>query len=118
MAMLKKRLLDLPRMAYGHEPHIRKQLLLAYQIKEMLAEGKAKNLQQIAGWLNLHKSRIDQVMSLLFLAPQVQEAIIQEETGRLTAVSERAIRAISEELYWQKQQNVWANLLTPTPSVA
>jgi DNA invertase Pin-like site-specific DNA recombinase len=116
LAELKKRLPDTTGISFANEPLIRKQLLLAHQIQGMLADGRAKDLHQIAGWLNLHKSRLDQVISLLFLGPQIQEAIIQEEAGRLTAVSERAIRAISEELDWQKQLTVWHSLLNPAPS--
>ena len=115
---LKKRLPDTTGISFANEPLIRKQLLLAHQIQAMLADGRAKDLYQIAGWLNLHKSRLDQVMSLLFLSPRIQEAVIQEEASRLSAVSERAIRAISEELDWQKQQIAWDNLLTPAPSAA
>lgn len=67
---LKKRMPDTTGISFANEPLIRKQLLLAHQIHGMLADGRAKDLYQIAGWLNLHKSRLDQVMSLLFLSPR------------------------------------------------
>jgi hypothetical protein len=115
-AALKKRLLDLPKMAYGHEPHIRKQLLLAYQIKEMLANGKAKNLQQIAEWLNLGKTRLDQIVNLLYLAPKIQEEIITGDPVSLCELTERSLRNVISELDWAKQAAAWKATL-PIPYI-
>lgn len=97
---------------FKNEPIIRQQLLLAHQIQGMLADGRAKGLHQIAGWLNIHKSRLDQVMSLLFLSPKIQEAIIQENAALIGKTSERTIRSISKETDWLQQQTAWDKLLT------
>lgn len=115
---LKQKLPDTGSIAFSNEPLIRKQLLLAHQIQGMLTDGRAKDLQQLAGWLNLHKSRLDQIMSLLFLCPKIQEAIIQEDGKRLSAISERTLRSISEELDWQKQLVAWHSVLQPAPSAS
>ena len=52
-------------------------------------------------------------MSLLFLSPKIQEAIVQEETSRIAKISERTIRSISEEMDWNQQQIAWNKLLAP-----
>lgn len=114
--VLKKRLPNLPKMAYEHEPHIRKQLLLAHQIRGMLADGKAKDLQQIAGWLNLSKQRLEQVTNLLFLSPAVQEEIIFGDSVQLCDMTERTLRPLAAELDWAKQAASWKAIL-PTPYV-
>jgi DNA invertase Pin-like site-specific DNA recombinase len=113
---LKKRLLDLPRMAYGREPLIRKQLLLAHQIKRMLADGKAQDLHQVAGWLNLSKPRLEQVTNLLYLSPKVQEDIMFGDPVSLCELTERSLRPVAAELDWAQQGAVWKAIL-PTPYV-
>lgn len=110
---LKKKTINAMAVSYKNEPPIRKQLLLAHQIQQMLGDGKAKDLKQIAEWLNVHKSRLDQIMSLLFLSPNIQTAIIQNDTPQLTKISERTIRSIAEEIDWAKQQNAWNYLFVP-----
>jgi DNA invertase Pin-like site-specific DNA recombinase len=108
---LKSRLPDRSGIAFANEPTVRKQLLLAHQIQHIIEEDRAKDLHQVAGWLNMHKSRLDQVMSLLFLCPKIQEEIVQENSTDLSFISERAIRSISEEHEWKKQEETWEELI-------
>ncbi len=114
---LKKIVPNIPRIAYDHEPLIRRQLLLAHQIRGMLADGKAKDLQQIAEWLNLSKQRLEQVTNLLFLSPAVQEAIIFGNSVHLCDMTERTLRPIAAELDWARQAVSWKAIL-PSPYVS
>jgi len=51
------------------EPSLRRNLILAYQIEALLMDGKAKDLREMAGWLNIGHPRFCQVSNLLLLAP-------------------------------------------------
>jgi hypothetical protein len=108
---LKKRLPNTTGIAFENEPLIRKQLLLAHQIQGMLADGKAKDLHQIGGWLNLTKARLEQITSLLFLSPVIQEEIVCGDAAKLAKLSEYNLRSVAQEIDWTKQASAWQQVL-------
>ncbi len=58
------------------------------------------------------RARLTQIMNLLHLAPDIQEAILflpTVETGR-TQLSERDLRPVAAEPDWQKQRRMWASV--------
>lgn len=110
LIMLKKKLPRFAEMKFKTEPLIRKQLLLAHQIRRMLEEGKAKDLGQIAEWMNLSKSRLDQITGLLYLCPKIQENIICGDNALLEKLSEYNLRAICQETDWNLQTAAWTAL--------
>lgn len=108
---LKKKLPNMAETSYKSEPTIRKQLLLAHQIQTMLDSGKAKDMHQLAGWLNMSKTRLQQLLNLLFLCPKIQEDIICLSSDRLAKISEYSVRDISQEVRWEVQMALWTQLL-------
>jgi len=93
------------------EPKIRKNLILAYQLQHLLDEGKIQNSKQAAQWLNTIQVRIDQTMNMLLLSPTIQEEIICSESKTLHLIPEYKLRAIANEVNWQKQSQMWQGLL-------
>ena len=59
-----------------NEPRLRQHLILAYQIEKVLSEGKAKDFNEIAKWLNMTYARLKQILQLLFLCPKIKEEIL------------------------------------------
>lgn len=96
------------------EPQLRQNLLLACQIQALMAKGKAKDLKEVSGWLNLSQQRINQVMSLLFLSPRIQEEIILQNDPSLFEIPEYKLRSITDELDWDKQYATWQKLAQKT----
>jgi len=92
------------------EPQLRQNLLLAHQIQEVLNEGRAKNLKEISGWLNMSPQRINQITSLLLLAPRIQEEIILQNDPCLLEIPEYKLRTITDELDWNNQYSIWQKL--------
>ena len=95
----------------SNEPKLRQYLVMAYQIKETIAEGKAKDLGQIAGWLGMTYTRLKQITNLLLLCPKIQEEILLINTDKILQITERKIRNITKEIDWQKQIEDWNKLL-------
>jgi hypothetical protein len=95
----------------SNEPKLRQYLVLAYQIEEALCEEKAKDLYQIAGWLGTTYTRIKQITNLLLLCPKIQREILLVTTNNIRQLTERKIRSIAKEIYWQKQLEAWNKLL-------
>lgn len=84
----------------------------------MLADGRAKDLKQIAGWTGMNLFRLYQLINLLYLCPNIQEDILIAENARLAKITERNIRHISNEIDWRKQSAAWEALISPiSPSL-
>ena len=94
----------------SNEPKLRQYLVLAYQVQDVLAEGKAKDLGQVAGWLGMTYTRLKQIINLLLLCPKIQEEILLINTDKILQITERKIRNITKEIDWQKQIILWNNL--------
>ena len=92
-------------------PRLQQYLVLAHQIQRLLDDGKVKTFKQIAQWLNMTPARISQIMNLLFLAPDIQEQILLSENEKVRQLTEYKIYKITMEIDWQKQKDMWNNLL-------
>lgn len=97
--------------ALKNEPQIRQNLLLAYQVQQLLIEGKAKDLKEISGWLNLSQQRLNQVTNMLLLCPKLQEDIILSNSKQIALIPEYKLRPIMDEIVWEKQTLLWHALL-------
>ena len=91
-------------------PQLRQNLLLAHQIQGLMKKDKAKDLKQVAGWLNISHVRICQIMGMLFLSPEIQESIIFSTDKKLFEIPEYKVNEITKELSWTKQIETWQEL--------
>lgn len=89
------------------EPSLRKNLVMAHQIQILLEQNKAKSQDQIARWMGFNRARISQLMSLLFLAPEIQTEILLSKD---LEIAEHQSRKISLEADWLKQKQIWLTL--------
>lgn len=92
------------------EPRIRQVLLLAHQIQEMLDTGQAKNVKEIAKWLNVTVPRVHQFMRLIDIPPAFQEEIILSDNPALFKIPEYKLREICLKENNEKQERLWAGL--------
>jgi len=62
---------------------------------------------------HVSRARIPQMMNLLLLAPDIQEAILflPRTNGHRAAIRERHIRPIAAVLNWRKQRRMWEDLV-------
>jgi hypothetical protein len=93
------------------EPALRKSLVLAYQIQDLLDRGKAGSYNQIARWLNFQTSRITQIMNLLFLSPEIQEEILTSDNLAVLGLTEYNVRHVTAEVDWKKQIKLWRSIV-------
>jgi hypothetical protein len=92
------------------EPHLRKSLVLAYQIQDLLDRNKASNYEQVARWLNFNRARVSQIMTLLFLSPEIQKEILFSDSLAVLGLTEFHIRQIPMEGDWKKQMKLWRSI--------
>jgi len=94
-----------------NEPLLRQRLILAHQIQDVLDAGRVKDLKQMAEWLNLGEVKIYLIMSMLMLAPNIQEEILLSDNKGISLIPEYRVNEICRELDWQKQNEMWQKLL-------
>ncbi len=100
------------------EPPLRRSLILAHQINNLFKTGKARSFTHLAKWLHMTHGRVSQLMNLLLLAPQIQEEIIMGSQPTCARLTERHIRPIPMEADWQKQRDLWREVLAgQTPAL-
>jgi len=83
------------------------QCYIAHHIKQLIDNGKAKDLTEIASWLNISQPRAHQIFSLLFLSPRIQETILLSDDPVLLSVPEYKVIEIAQEVLWEKQASLW-----------
>jgi hypothetical protein len=100
----------------GRLPRATRLLALAHHYTALIAQGKATDYADLARQLGLTRARVTQIMHLLHLAPDLQEAVLTLPpvfTGR-DPIGEKAVRRIAREPLWARQRARWQQLLPPS----
>jgi hypothetical protein len=92
-------------------------MALALRFEDLLAQGTVKNFVELARLGEVSPARITQIMNLLNLAPDIQEALLflGPVTEWRDPVNERTFRVVVDEPSWEKQRRIFAALL-PVPT--
>ena len=80
-------------------------LALAHHVQRLIDAGRIADRAEVARRLRWTRARISQVMDLLLLAPDLQEAVLFLDAG--SRVTERALRAVVRHDDWREQRRVW-----------
>lgn len=83
-------------------------LALAHHVQHLIDAGRIADRAEVARRLNWTRARVSQVMDLLLLAPDIQEAALHLEAG--TRVTECALRAVVRYQDWSEQRRVWETI--------
>jgi len=77
---------------------------------------KVADYADLAHLAHVSRARITQIMNLLLLAPDIQEAILflPRTDGRGAPVRERLVRPIAAVPDWRKQRRMWCDLVNLT----
>ena len=92
----------------GRVPRVSRLLALAIEMEELVATGQVRDYAELARLGCVSRARVSQVLNLLCLAPDIQEAILflpEVESGR-DPVGERDLRGVCAELEWAKQRQM------------
>ncbi|HMN97574.1 MAG TPA: hypothetical protein PKC43_06495 [Phycisphaerales bacterium] len=98
----------------GRTPRVTRLLALAIRFEHLIRDGEVKDLAEIARLGQVTRARVTQIMNLLHLAPDIQEAILalpRVESGR-DPITERELRPIAAIPDWRKQRAAWRAVLT------
>ena len=93
-------------------PRITRLMSLAIKLDGLIASGAIADQAELARAGCITRARATQIMSLLYLAPDIQEAILDlppVAEGR-DPVTERDVRGIAAEVDWGMQRDLWTRL--------
>ena len=95
----------------GRVPRVARLMALAIKFDRLIAEGAIRDQAQLAELGHVTRARVTQVMNLLYLAPDIQEAILHlpRVTSGKDPITERDLRPIAAEPDWRRQRRLWAN---------
>ena len=98
-----------PSKRQGRLPRITKLMALAIKFDQMIRDGVVAGYAELATLGHVSRARMTQIMNLLNLAPDIQEAILflpRVERGK-DAITERELRAVVAEASWERQREMW-----------
>jgi hypothetical protein len=90
----------------GRVPRISVLMALAIRFDGLLRDGTVPNLTELARLAHVTQPRMTQIMNLLHLAPDIQEALLflPPVRGREESVSERDLRKVASRRRWGQQR--------------
>jgi hypothetical protein len=103
----------LPATEPGRVPRVARWMALAIHCDGLLRDGVIASYRDLAELGNVSRPRVTQILNLLYLAPDIQEALIEllrTACGR-DPVLLRDLQPIAATLEWRKQRRKWRELL-------
>jgi hypothetical protein len=98
-------------------PRVARLLALALKFEELIDSGQVSNYAALAQLAKISRSRVTQMINLLNLAPDIQEAILflGPEEAQRREICEPSLRKLTATLLWFEQREQWRRLLHPKP---
>lgn len=96
----------------GRVPRVSRLMALALRFEQLLRDGVVTDYRQLAELGQVSRARITQIMNLLLLAPDIQEAVLflpRTRTGQ-DRIHLRQLQAIALTPAWRNQQKMWQDL--------
>ena len=99
----------------GRIPRVSRLMALAIKFERLLAKGAVLDQAELAELGHVTRARVTQIMNLLYLAPDIQEAILHlpRVTEGRDPITERYLRPIIALTNWAQQRAEWRRLCGP-----
>jgi hypothetical protein len=102
-----------PSLPPGRVPRVARLMALALRLQELVRTGQVRNYTELAALGHVTRARICQIMNLLHLAPDLQEALLflpPTRRGR-DAIILADLMPVAASFDWRKQRRLWRQLL-------
>ena len=96
----------------GRVPRVSRLMALAIRFDGLVRDGTVADQADLARLGHVTRARVTQIMNLLHLAPDIQEALLflpRVQRGR-DLIMERQMRPIAAVADWRKQRRMWKQL--------
>jgi hypothetical protein len=101
-----------PNYERGRVPRVARLMALAIRFEELIRGGEVTDYAELARLGHVTRARVTQIMNLLLLAPNIQEAILflpRIERGR-DSIHLRHLQPIASMADWKKQRLAWKDM--------
>jgi hypothetical protein len=88
----------------GRYPRAAQVLALALKFQEMIDRGEVRDYADLARLGCVSRERISQIMMLVWLAPDIQQAVLRLPPSERAPFSEAALRRIAKMPLWEDQR--------------
>jgi hypothetical protein len=107
-----------PLPTLGSVPRVSRLLALALHMDDLRRQGEVTDYAELARLAMVTRARMTQIMSLLLLAPDIQEEILflPRSDGGRDPIREKAVRPIASVPDWRKQRVMWRDLKAGVPT--
>jgi hypothetical protein len=103
-----------------HVPRIARLVALAWHIEEQVRSGRLASYAAVARLGHISRARLSQIVSLLHLAPDLQEQVLflQRPTRGRQGPTLRQLLSVAAVLDWHEQRRRWRKLRRAKPAGA
>jgi hypothetical protein len=94
-------------------PRLARLMALALRLEDLIEAGKVKNYATLGRLGHVSRSRVSQIMNLLYLAPDIQEQILflpPVSRGR-DPIHLRRLQSVARMPIWSRQRRLWRAML-------
>jgi hypothetical protein len=100
----------------GSVPRVARLLALAHRMEALVRDGHVRDYAELARVGGVSRARVSQIMGLLNLAPDIQEAILclQPAVDGRDPLPERHVRQIAAEADWDAQRRLCLDRRCPS----
>lgn len=109
---------DAPATPDGRVPRVARLMAIAIRFQGLLDRGEIRDYADLARLGHVTRARVSQIMNLLNLAPDIQEAVLflPSTTSGRDDVSERDLRPIAAVQGWVQQRGKWQQVMSSLTS--
>jgi hypothetical protein len=96
----------------GRVPRVARLMALAIRFEQLLGTKEVASYAELGRLGHVTRARVSQIMNLLYLAPDIQEAVLflpRTERGRAPVILADLL-PIASTLDWRKQRRMWQGL--------
>ena len=96
----------------GRIPRVSRLMALAIKFDSLLETGAVRDQAELAELGHVTRARVTQIMNLIHLAPDIQEAILflPRVTEGADPIAERHLRQVVAQPLWAQQHRLWQEL--------
>ena len=101
-----------PTQPTGRVPRVARLMALALRLDQLMCDGAIRDSAEIARLGHVTRARVSQVLNLLYLAPDIQEAILflpHSRQGRDPIIL-ADLQPIASTAAWRTQRRMWKRL--------
>lgn len=90
-------------------PRVARMVALSHRWRDLIRSGVVRDQAALAALVGVSRARITQVMGLLYLAPDIQEEVLDLPTTSIgrDPVHPRDLTRIAAQPAWEEQRRLW-----------